>query len=142
MKTIKIFLILFLSSFILVTNSCKKDDDCNLVCQNGGTLKSPCGCDCLTGFTGTQCETDNRPACQQNNTGTVDFDSYSDNPYSCYINNVYAGQVGSYGNKLVTSTAGFKNLRVLQVNGYVLYPSEFTGTATLSQCGILTFKFP
>lgn len=136
----KIFFLLAVAS--VVFSACNKEDDCELNCLNGGTLKAPCGCDCLSGFSGTECENDNRPDCVKNNTGTVVFDSYSDNPYDCYINSVYVGQVGGWGIKNVTSTAGFKNLRVLQVSGYVLYPSEFTGTGTLSQCGTLTFEFP
>lgn len=46
--------------------SCKKDDNaplnppipsCQTECLNGGTVNSNCGCDCPTGYTGTNCQT-------------------------------------------------------------------------------------
>jgi hypothetical protein len=42
--------------------SCEKEVDppepsCNIVCMNGGTVTSNCGCACPSGFTGTNCQT-------------------------------------------------------------------------------------
>lgn len=134
------FLISILTT-ILLLNSCKKDPCETKVCQNGGFCDDGT-CKCPEGFSGTNCEIDNRPACQKNNTGQIVFDNYSSNPYDCYVNNIYKGRVSGYGFLSVTITSGYYSLRTLQVSGYVLYPSEFTGAGTVARCGNLTFKFP
>lgn len=136
---VKNSLMLAIASFVILTFSgCKKDCD---FCYNQGYCNNGV-CVCPNGFSGEQCQIDNRPACQRNSTGTVLFNSFSSNPYDCYINSLYVGRVYGYGTLSVTSYSGYCNLRTLQVSGYVLYPSEYTGNGTLSSCGSLTFSFP
>lgn len=134
---------LLLAFAFITTNltSCKKDPCDGKYCSNGGYCNNG-NCVCPYGFTGTNCEIDNRPACEKNSTGTVVFDSYSSNPYDCYVNSVYKGRVYGYGTLSVTAPSGYCSLKTLQVSGYVLYPSEYTGSGTLSKCGTLSFKFP
>ena len=67
MKNLK--LILAISALAVMISSCKKDESpspssgggsttsCTTTCQNGGTVNSNCGCDCPTGYTGTNCQT-------------------------------------------------------------------------------------
>jgi hypothetical protein len=44
-------------TMMMAIPSCKKKDDCNTVCQNGGTVNDQCGCNCPAGYTGANCET-------------------------------------------------------------------------------------
>lgn len=136
--------VIVLMTFTALTfsfSSCQKNSCADKVCLNGGYCNSGI-CNCPTGFSGPNCENDNRPACQRNNTGDIRFNSYSSNPYDCYVNSVYVGRVSGYGLLTVSRTPGYCSLRTLQVSGYVLYPSEYTGSGTLSQCSSLTFNFP
>jgi hypothetical protein len=122
-------------------NGCKRDPCKDTVCLNGGYCVDGT-CSCPDGFTGPNCETDIRPDCQKFNTGTINFDNWSSNPYYCYVDGVFKGTVEGYGNLYVEITPGYCLLKTVQESGYVLYPSEFTGNGTITQCGTLTFKFP
>ena len=136
---IKNFAFVFLSALLLLTvGSCKKGCD---FCYNQGYCNNDV-CVCPSGFSGSQCQTDNRPACEKYSTGTVIFDNFSSNPYDCYINSVYKGRVYGYGTLSVTTYSGYCSLRTLQASGYVVYPSEYIGSNTLPKCGTLTFSFP
>ena len=66
MKKFNLFLILFALTTAIIFTSCEKGEEnpsdvvsptCNNVCQNGGTVNANCGCDCPSGFTGTNCQT-------------------------------------------------------------------------------------
>jgi len=54
MNRIKHLLIVLLS--LLVITACKKNNDCEVVCQNGGILTIDCECACPDGYTGEFCE--------------------------------------------------------------------------------------
>jgi hypothetical protein len=57
MKTISLFLSIFLLvAVVLVSSSCEVDKCKNTVCLNGGACKEG-NCICPTGYTGTTCET-------------------------------------------------------------------------------------
>src|SRR6185436_16599852 len=65
----KIFLILTVIGMMVA--GCKKDGGSlgdGVKCQNGGTCDGGV-CHCPPGFTGFNCETDNRQPCQKNHTG-------------------------------------------------------------------------
>ncbi len=58
MKKIKLLLIIAVTTVFI--SSCKKEDptpSCQVTCNNGGTVTANCGCDCPSGFTGTNCQT-------------------------------------------------------------------------------------
>lgn len=122
-------------------SGCNSDPCETVVCQNGGTCDDG-SCVCPQGFSGSSCENNNNPACVQNNTGTVVFSCWSNNPYDCYVNGSYVGRVGGNSTLSVNRTAGFVSVKTIQVSGYVFTPSEFTGSGNLQQCGTLTFNFP
>ncbi|MBX2909814.1 MAG: calcium-binding EGF-like domain-containing protein [Chitinophagales bacterium] len=125
-------------------SGCKKDDTnpCGTkVCQNGGYCQNG-SCACPSGFSGPNCEVDNRPSCVKNGTGVITFDNWSKNPYDCYIDGNYKGRVAGYGTRDVTVYSGYYSLKATQASGYALYPSVYTGSGTVSQCGTLKFTFP
>jgi PKD repeat protein len=78
----------------------------------------------------------NDPLCVQNNTGTVRVTNAYDSDYSVEINGQYVGQVSGYGTTFpFTYPAGTSiNVIITQLNGYILYPSIFTGNGTIIQC--------
>lgn len=82
----------------------------------------------------------NDPLCQQQNFGWVKVRNNYDSNYSVYINNEYKGSVSGYG-----TTAQFQypaganvSVRILQIDGYIFYPSEFFGTGLIVQCQTIT----
>ena len=131
-----ITLFLFLTS-TFIFNGCKKDP----VCLNGGYC-SDGTCKCPAGFSGVNCEIDNRLPCEKNNTSQIVFDNWSTNPYDCYINDVYKGRVNALGYLYVTVTSGYYTLKTIQVSGYALYASVYTSSGTAAKCGNLKFTFP
>jgi hypothetical protein len=139
---IKQFSIALIFATILMSG-CKKDDCEGISCMNGGALNSEsCTCNCPSGFSGLFCETDTRPACVRNNTGKVAFDNWEEDAYYCYVNNVMKGTVPAYGYAEFDAPAGSIIVKAVQMAGYVVYASEYTGSGTLSQCGTSTFEFP
>ncbi len=82
----------------------------------------------------------NIPACEQENYGWVKVRNLHEENYGVYINNQYKGTVGGYG-----TTATFQynggatvSVRTVQLDGYVFYPSEFTGSGLIVQCQTIT----
>ncbi|MCL1867662.1 MAG: hypothetical protein FWF72_01755 [Paludibacter sp.] len=81
--------------------------------------------------------------CEKSRTGTIIFDSWASNPYDCYIDNTYKGRVAANGKLTVNSVqAGYHAFRMTQASGYLLYPSVYTSSGTLQQCGSFTIVFP
>ena len=76
-------------------------------------------------------------------TGTLKFISNSSYPYSVYINGTYAfdmnGGTTHYEDFRAT---GYYTIRVLQVSGYISYPTDETFTGTLGCGATLTTIFP
>ena len=76
-------------------------------------------------------------------TGTLKFVSTSSNPYHIYINGTAAfdmtGGTTSYEYYMPT---GSYSIRVLQISGYVLYPTDITYTGTLNCGSTLLITFP
>ncbi len=136
-----LLVILTITTFTISFSGCKKDACESKVCLNGSSCING-SCNCPSGFSGINCQNDNRAACEINNTGNIVFDSYSSNPYNCYVNSIYKGRVSGNGTLTVSMSPGYCSIKTTQVSGYVLYPSEYTGSGTLSKCGSLTFSFP
>lgn len=76
-------------------------------------------------------------------TGTLRFVNRSTSPYRIYIDGVQAAeQNGGTTLELYVEPAGAKTIRVLQLSGYTLYPTDQTYTGTLSCGGVLTTTYP
>lgn len=82
----------------------------------------------------------NTEACVQNNFGFVRVSNSYDSNYSVYINNTYKGTVSGYGTSAAFQYSGGSSVsvRILQLDGYILYPSEFTGYGVIVQCQTIT----
>jgi PKD repeat protein len=82
----------------------------------------------------------NDPLCVQNNTGTVRVSNSYDSNYTVEMNGQNVGQVGGYGTtSAFTYPAGTSiSVTITQIDGYILYPSVFTGYGTVIQCQEIT----
>lgn len=97
---------------------------------------------CAIGFAGCSKDDDNdinSPACEVNNVGTLRVVCNLEDPYKVYVNNAYKGTVsafntGDFGN----ITAGTYSTRYEQESGWVFFPTEFTSSVTITQCGTTT----
>jgi|GEM_PF-3092648 len=85
----------------------------------------------------------NIPDCQEYNYGWIKVHNTHDSNYRVYINGVYKGNVSGYG-----YTASFQynsgtnaTIYAEQIDGYILYPSEFTSYGTVLQCQTTTVNF-
>lgn len=75
--------------------------------------------------------------------GTFTFQNNSTNPYQVFVNgkNVVSMQPG-HTSQTVTYACGSYTVRVLQLEGYVLYPTEKTFKGSLVCGGKATISFP
>lgn len=70
-------------------------------------------------------------------TGTLTLKSTSSNPYRIFINGDPIIDLQGYGNKSYTLPVGTFTVRVLQLSGYLIYPTDKTYSATIV-CGATT----
>ena len=113
MKTIKSIFILFVLISTITIISCKKEET----------------------------KPDTRPDCEKNNWGTLKVDNYFADPYKVYVDDAYKGTVAAYGLETYTNiSSGTHATKYIQASGYVLYPTEYTLAATITQCQALTAK--
>ncbi|MEI6823497.1 MAG: PKD domain-containing protein [Bacteroidota bacterium] len=76
-------------------------------------------------------------------TGTLKFVNTSTNPYHVYINGVLSFDMNGGTTKYKYYVPiGYYTLRVLQISGYVLYPTDETFTGTISCGTTLTTTYP
>ncbi len=111
----KLFTLLLTVALITTVSSCKKDDP--------NDPNNP-----------------NAPACVRNNTGELSVDSYMDDPYLIYVNGAYKGTVPAFGLKTYVISPGTYSTKYTQASGYVLYPTEFTSSVTITKCYTTTVK--
>ena len=120
MKKATIMLLAILSIAVL---SCSKNNN-----NNAGSSSTP-------------------PACQTNNTGTIYFQNTQVDPYKLYINGTIVGTVsgGSVGSPTqsaaYTTSAGSVLLKAVQASGYILFPTTYTNTVSLPQCGTVSYQY-
>ena len=76
-------------------------------------------------------------------TGTLKFVNTSANPYHVYVNGTYIGDVAG-GETAISANdvLGSYTIRVLQISGYAVTPTDESFTGTLSCGSTLTTTFP
>jgi hypothetical protein len=91
-------------------------------------------------FTMNGCvQEDTRPDCEKNDWGTVEIDSYLADPYKVYIDGMFKGRVVAYGLADFSNvSSGSRTIKLVQESGYILYPTEYTYSATVSDCNTST----
>ena len=76
-------------------------------------------------------------------TGTLSFNNTSTNPYRVFVNNVEVFTMnGQTTEQIDYVPAGSYSIRVLQVSGYAVYPTDQTYTGTVSCGTALSVVFP
>jgi hypothetical protein len=76
-------------------------------------------------------------------TGVLKFVNTSTNPYHVYVNNqLYTDLAGGATKSTEFALAGSYTIRVVQISGYIVSPTDKTYTGTLSCGGTLTTTFP
>lgn len=76
-------------------------------------------------------------------TGNVILNNNSVNPYKVYINGIYAfDMAGGSSKDLNYIPTGNLTIRVLQISGYVLYPTDETYSLTIDCGSTITKNFP
>lgn len=93
-----------------------------------------------TALTSCEKESDDRLACEKNNTGTVKLINSTDDSYEAYLNNEYIILLLPNTYYSIERTSGFHQVKFIQSDGYVFTPSEIEGTGTLIQCDELIFS--
>jgi len=80
---------------------------------------------------------DLNPRCQVDNFGTLKVENKFNDQYNVYVNNSYKGRVNA------KSSISFDDLSVgtystyyEQANGYLLYPTTFSLSVTISRCKV------
>ena len=84
MKSSKLLITSFLLSAMIF--SCSKTiTECKTQCQNGGVVNQNCGCNCPSGYTGSNCETKIQPPipdCERYGTAKMSFRNNSSHGYN------------------------------------------------------------
>lgn len=75
-------------------------------------------------------------------TGTLKFVNTSSNPYRVYINGTAFDMNGGITQFKYYMPIGSYSIRVLQLSGYIIYPTDITYTGTLGCGQIFTTTFP
>lgn len=84
--------------------------------------------------------------CRTQNKGWLKIVNYSSNPYEVTITgptNVPAFTLqGGYQVDSVSVDVGTYGIHSLQLAGYVLYPSEYNTTKSVTRCDVIGWSFP
>ena len=106
--------------------------DCKNNLNGGVTVLNP-----LTIFV------DNKVTTVLTSTGTISIINNSSNPYEIYVNgNDYVRLEGNHNIKLNNVKAGSYSIRVLQLSGYILSPTDKTYTVNVDCGSNPTVSFP
>jgi hypothetical protein len=81
----------------------------------------------------------NTQDCQTHHYGSLLVTNYLSDPYEVYIDNSYKGLVDA--NNFATfhnTSSGTHATKYIQHSGFVLYPTQYTATANISDCNTAT----
>lgn len=76
------------------------------------------------------------PACEQNNTGTLMLQSLQSDHYELFIDGVSRGSIAPGATATIDLSVGYHALRTEQINGWLVYPTIFTGSVVVGQCQV------
>jgi hypothetical protein len=82
------------------------------------------------------------PDCERNRTFQLEVTNGSNDTYAIYANNKFQTNIAGKKKVLLTLPAGFIKINAVQVNGYVLYPTEKYWEATVTECDNLYLVVP
>lgn len=88
------------------------------------------------------CQKDNSTKKKQCTTGDMKFTNNSSNPYNIYVDGAQATTVAGKSTATYSVKVGTHEYKAEQASGYVLYPSVYTTSGYMSECGTNTFAFP
>lgn len=76
-------------------------------------------------------------------TGTLYFKNTQSDPYTIYLDNVNQGVLAAGAtSSAYTVTSGISHaIKAEQYSGWIIYPTVYTGTATLNPGGSVTWEF-
>jgi len=77
-------------------------------------------------------------------TGAIEFINNSSNPYHVYINGSFSFDLaGGYTQTIYDLATGYYVVRVLQISGYVISPTDISWQAYSLECGVTAqYTFP
>jgi hypothetical protein len=78
----------------------------------------------------------------EGNWGTIIFENNSNNPYEIFIDFQSQGTLQGNSSKSIKKEIMIYDLRAVQQSGYLLFPSEFEKTVTVTACENNYFVFP
>jgi hypothetical protein len=79
---------------------------------------------------------------KESTTGTIRFTNTSDNPYFCYIDNVYQTTLSGHTFTTYSINEGYHKVKALQVSGYLFFPTEVETTVSVFSDQEVEFIFP
>ena len=87
--------------------------------------------------------TNNNFSIQLSQTGTLKMSSTSSNPYGLYINGTFVENISAYGTKWYYNIpTGTLTVRVLQLSGYIITPTDETFHPSITCGNTSTVVFP
>ena len=81
-------------------------------------------------------------ACEENNTFSLELTNGASNPYDIYVNNRFRQTIAGKEKSTIAIPAGFAKIRVEQKSGYILYPTVKEYEWTISACENYYLVFP
>jgi hypothetical protein len=85
-------------------------------------------------FITMSCAQSSVPACEQDNTFSMEFTNGTNDPYDLYINDKYQQIVSAKSKVTYTIPAGYWSAEVVQRSGYTLYQTDKTYSNTYQSC--------
>ena len=85
-----------------------------------------------------------KPDCEANSYGTITVSNSSTNPYELYIDDVFQMEIPgkTITEKIRISEGNNRELYVIQVSGYLLYPTERTKSLNVISCSDYSWQIP
>lgn len=81
--------------------------------------------------------------CEAGNYGWVRFRNNTEDPYELRIDNVLIGTIPPLSeSSTIQKDPGFYEFKLIQLNGFILWPNEYEGSFVIEQCVRDEISFP